>query len=88
MTCTVGSNLELGIASAAMIHLALATPGIDPWRVPCDIIGPLYYGTDLLTEPLPIRDGFAYPLDGPGLGVELDGDSVERFRVKENGVTG
>ena len=27
LTCTVGSNLELGVASAAMAHLATATPG-------------------------------------------------------------
>jgi L-alanine-DL-glutamate epimerase-like enolase superfamily enzyme len=81
LTCTIGSNLELGIASAAMIHLALSTPAVDPERVPCDIIGPLYYGTDLLTEPLPIRDGFAYPLEMPGLGVDLDDEQVRRFAV-------
>lgn len=38
--CTVGSNLELGVASAAMIHLAMATPGIDAETFPCDILGP------------------------------------------------
>ena len=27
--CTVGSNLELGIGSAAMIHFALSAPAID-----------------------------------------------------------
>ena len=25
--CTIGSNLEMGVGSAAMIHLAMATPG-------------------------------------------------------------
>jgi muconate cycloisomerase len=83
LECTVGSNLELGIASAAMIHLAISTPAVHPKRVPCDIIGPLYYGFDMLTPPLPIREGFAYPLEGPGLGVELDDEMVERFRVTE-----
>lgn len=81
LSCTVGSNLELGVASAAMIHFALATRAVDPARVPCDIIGPLYYGTDLLQEPLPIRNGFAYPLERPGLGVELNEDEVRRFAV-------
>src|SRR5262245_14230957 len=28
LAATVGSNLELGVASAAMVHLAMATPGI------------------------------------------------------------
>src|SRR5262249_30695519 len=28
LSCTVGSNLEMGVGSAAMIHLAMATSGI------------------------------------------------------------
>ena len=48
LTCTVGSNLELGIASAAMAHLATATPGIGAEEFPCDILGPLGYEHDLL----------------------------------------
>src|SRR5579884_253317 len=40
LTCTVGSNLEMGIASAAMIHLAMATPGIGAEEFPCDILSP------------------------------------------------
>src|SRR3954447_10890743 len=41
IACTIGSNLELGVGSAAMIHLALASRGITPDDYPCDIIGPL-----------------------------------------------
>lgn len=81
LTCTVGSNLELGVASAAMIHLALATPGIGAESFPCDIIGPYYYDENLLTAPPPLGDGFAYPLDGPGLGVELDDERIARYSV-------
>ena len=82
LTCTIGSNLELGIASAAMIHLAMSTPGIGAEEFPCDIIGPLYYDQDLLVEALPVKGGEARPLDGPGLGVELDEEKVERFRIR------
>src|SRR5262249_44545733 len=57
LTCTVGSNLELGVASAAMIHLALATPGIGAEEFPCDILGPFFYEDDLLVESLPIHAG-------------------------------
>ena len=57
--CTIGSNLELGVGSAAMIHLALSAPGIDAETYPCDIIGPLFYEDDVLTEPLPIIGGSA-----------------------------
>jgi muconate cycloisomerase len=83
LKCTVGSNLELGVGSAAMIHLAIATPGITANEIPCDIIGPLYYQDDIVREPLPIQPGQARPSPKPGLGVELDEDKVERYRVKE-----
>jgi muconate cycloisomerase len=81
LTCTVGSNLELGVATAAMIHLAMATPGIGAEEFPCDIIGPFYYEDDLLREPLPLRGGEARPPEKPGLGVELDEEKVARYRV-------
>jgi len=82
ITCTVGSNLELGIASAAMIHLAMATPGIGAEDYPCDILGPFFYEDMLLAEPLPIKGGEARPLERPGLGVELDEQKVEHYRVR------
>ena len=51
LVCTVGSNLEMGVASAAMIHLAMATPAIAAEEFPCDILGPFFYEDDLLAEP-------------------------------------
>jgi muconate cycloisomerase len=82
LSCTVGSNLEMGIGSAAMIHLAIATKGIHPEVFPCDIIGPYFYEDDILTEPLPIQGGEARVTSRPGLGVELDEEKVARYRVK------
>ncbi|MEO6436414.1 MAG: mandelate racemase/muconate lactonizing enzyme family protein [Tepidisphaeraceae bacterium] len=81
LKCTVGSNLEMGIGSAAMIHLALACRGIAAEAFPCDIIGPRFYEDDLLTEPLQLSGGFARIGDKPGLGVELDEAKVEKYRV-------
>jgi muconate cycloisomerase len=81
ITCTVGSNLELGVASAAMIHLAMATPGIGAEEFPCDIIGPYYYDTDLLAEPLSLSNGRALAPEGPGLGVTLDEEKVAHYRI-------
>ncbi len=80
IACTIGSNLEMGIGSAAMIHLAMATPIFDG-SFPCDIIGPFFYAEDLLQQPLRICGGQARAPQGPGLGVELDAQKVERYRV-------
>jgi muconate cycloisomerase len=82
IACTIGSNLELGVGSAAMIHLGLAHRGITPDTYPCDIIGPFYYEEDILTAPLSLGGGRALPTDRPGLGVELDEAKVEKYRVR------
>lgn len=81
LACTLGSNLELGIAQAAMIHLGLALPAIQPERVPCDIISRFFYEGDIVREPLPVAGGVARPLTGPGLGVALDDAAIARYRA-------
>jgi L-alanine-DL-glutamate epimerase-like enolase superfamily enzyme len=80
--CTLGSNLELGVGSAAMVHLALATAGITAEEYPCDIIGPFFYEDDVVREPLPIAPGRANANELPGLGVELDEEKVRKYTVK------
>jgi muconate cycloisomerase len=81
IACTIGSNLELGVGSAAMLHLALAHRGITPDEYPCDIIGPFYYEADILTAPLALGSGRAIASSSPGLGVELDVQKVAKYRV-------
>lgn len=76
---TIGSNLELGIALAAHIHIAASTPGFDR-RVPADILSPFYYEGDVIAEPLDVRAGEAVAPEGPGLGVRLDREALERYR--------
>ncbi len=83
--CTVGSNLELGVGSAAMIHLAIATGGIDAELFPCDIIGPFYYHADVVRKGANIIPGRAFPTDAPGLGIELDDEQIEAHRVRPKG---
>ncbi|MBM3728562.1 MAG: mandelate racemase/muconate lactonizing protein [Acidobacteria bacterium] len=82
LTCTIGSNLEMGIATAAMIHLGMSTTGIGAEEFPCDIIGPLYYEDGILAEPLDLADGRAVAPARPGLGVDLDEARVARYRVQ------
>ncbi len=79
--CTIGSNLELGIGTAAMLHVAAAFPEIDTDAFPADTIGPFYHEADLLTRPLDLGPPAALVPDGPGLGVELDESQLKRWRV-------
>ena len=81
VVCHVGSNLELGIGSAAMLHLACALAGIDSETYPADILGPHYHESDLLTQPLALGPEGAQVPDGPGLGVELDEAALAKYRV-------
>jgi muconate cycloisomerase len=81
LSMTLGSNLEMGIGTAAMLHLAIATPGMVSGQFPCDIIGPFYYEDELLREPLDLRGGESRVPGRPGLGVELDDEKVNRYRV-------
>ncbi|MPY56653.1 glucarate dehydratase family protein [Streptomyces spongiae] len=71
------SNSHLGISLAAMTHVAAAIPNLDhscdthyPWNSADDVIVP---GT------LELRDGAVRVPTGPGLGVELDHEALDRL---------
>jgi len=80
VACSMGSNLELGIGTAAMLHLGAALPNIVSERYPGDFIGPLYHEADLLQTPLSLGPPAAVVPEGPGLGVELDEGQLEKYR--------
>ncbi len=79
--CHIGSNLELGVGSAAMLHLACAIRNIDSEIYPADILGPHYHESDLLAEPLDLSLAGARVPEGPGLGVALDEEKLRHFRA-------
>jgi muconate cycloisomerase len=81
--CHIGSNLELGVGSAAMLHLACAVKNVDSETYPADILGPHYHESDLLAEPLDLSFGGARVPEGPGLGVALDEGLLHQFRVTQ-----
>ena len=86
VSCTIGSNLELGVGSAAMTHLALASRELDTLKLPCDILTPFFYADDIVLGSSPIRAGYAEASEGPGLGVDVDWKKVERYRVDNRDV--
>ena len=64
------------ITTAASLHLSLASPHTEivefkPF--------PVVVQDDLVTEKIWHRDGWAYPLTGPGLGIEVREDVVRRL---------
>jgi muconate cycloisomerase len=73
--CTIGSNLEREVATAAMAHVTVCTANIQCERFPGDLIGPLYYETPLTREPLPYRADRLWTPRSPGLGVSLPDES-------------
>ncbi len=80
--CVIGSNLELGVGSAAMTHLALSHAAFVAEKFPSDIIGPFFFEDDILKPSLPLKPGEARVFDKPGLGIELDEEKIERYRSK------
>jgi muconate cycloisomerase len=71
LACTIGSNLEREVATAAMAHLAVSTPVIVCDRYPGDLIGPVYFEQALSTEPLRYSADRLFLPPGPGLGVRV-----------------
>lgn len=76
MPCMIGSMPEFGIGTAAQIHLGVAMTNLGP---DSDACGVLYHQEDLLKNPLRIENGFSYPPEGPGLGVEIDMAVLEKW---------
>jgi muconate cycloisomerase len=69
--CTIGSNLEREVATAAMAHVTVSTANIQCERFPGDLIGPIYYEQALTSEPLRYRADRLRVPEGPGLGVAV-----------------
>ena len=74
----IGSMPELGLGTSAAAHLAFAAARLDH---PSDVAGHLYHADDVVVHGLRIDAGFLLPPPGPGLGVELDEEKLERYRM-------
>src|SRR6266545_3275389 len=73
--CTIGSNLEREVATAAMAHVTVCTANLQCERFPGDLIGPVYYTQSLAAQPLRYEADHLWVPDAPGLGVSVEPSS-------------
>jgi L-alanine-DL-glutamate epimerase-like enolase superfamily enzyme len=73
-----GSGLDLGISTAAQLHLAASAPNC---RLPGDQSGPWLRETSLIKTAFTVERGLVAVPTGPGLGVEVDRDELDRRAV-------
>jgi muconate cycloisomerase len=71
-----GSGLDLGILEASCLHACAATKAITR---PSDILGRMIREHNLITNAMPVENGCIAVPDGPGVGVELDRDALDRY---------
>jgi len=76
--CWHGSEIDLGILEASYLHACAAARSCT---LRSDILGELVREDDLIREPLEIKNGQFRVPQKPGLGVELDLDALENYRV-------
>ena len=82
IACSIGSNLELDVATAAMAHTVIACPNIRVEEFPGDMLGPIYHEVRVVKNPISIEGPRVTLEDRPGLGVEIDWDVVHEYRLK------
>jgi muconate cycloisomerase len=77
IACLLGSTVELGVGTAAQLHLAASSAVVT---YPSDLIGPAMYVDDYLAEPFRYDHGYLPVPTGPGLGVQVDQGRLQRLR--------
>lgn len=87
----IGGSIESGVGNAANLHLGAACklarlPSVTPTSKPAEAKGPAmagcYYLDDIITQPLRYEDGAVLVPEGPGLGVEVDMEKLEKYALK------
>jgi muconate cycloisomerase len=90
IACNVNGSVETGVGNLANIHLAAAAPAatlsnVIPVSMPAEHqngrVGGIYYADDLIAKPLEFTDGGIRVPTGPGMGVEVDEDKIQTYRV-------
>ncbi len=76
--CVIGGQGDTGIGTIAAVHFAKAFKHI---KYPIENSAFLRQEDDILETPLTIKDGFIEISDKPGLGVKIDQDKLEKYRL-------
>jgi muconate cycloisomerase len=72
VACSIGSNLELDVATAAMAHLVVSSANMQVERFPGDMLGADYHELRIVKNPLRIEGPLTTITNRAGLGVEVD----------------
>lgn len=75
----VGSVLEMGIGTAAGLHMAAAIPDL---AYPSYLVGPMKYAQDVSWPAFRVTNGCAEVPTGPGLGVLIDTGAIEALDLR------
>jgi L-alanine-DL-glutamate epimerase-like enolase superfamily enzyme len=80
--CLLGTTQELSIGTAAMAHLGSSLTNLN---YTSDPTGPELYVGDIVKSKVKYENGFLIVpgRDVPGLGMELDWDLIEKYRVND-----
>ena len=74
-----GSGLDLGLSTAAQLHLCAATPNC---QLPGDQSGPWLREATLVKEKFTVENGHVLVPPGPGNGVTFDPNAAERYTLE------
>ncbi|MEG0414456.1 MAG: enolase C-terminal domain-like protein, partial [Comamonas sp.] len=79
-----GTMLETSIGSAASAHVFSTLSGEHHG---CELFGPQLLVDDIVENPMPIRDFCLQLPDGPGYGVQVSLQQLDRFDRQRSGQT-
>jgi galactonate dehydratase len=71
------------IATAAVVHFALATPN---WLIQEAISNDVPWRNEIITNPIEVVDGYIAPPTRPGLGVDVDEQAAARYPFKPEAI--
>lgn len=76
--CLFHDDVELGVSLAAATHIISAYRHVITHK--CELSGyPEWMKDDVVKRPIRFEEGFVQVPDGPGLGVELDDEKLDRY---------